>query len=316
MTGRRPRVAFVTTDATDVDVDVDRPPVEAAGAAAGVDGRFVSWTDRSVEWAAYDLAVLRSPWDYVPRLGEFLAWLASLERVTTVANAPAIVRWNLDKRYLAELASAGVPVVPTAYAAPSDRSDTGALARLVATSAATSTSGEVVVKPAISAGSRRTGRFEGQDPAAVELAASIVAAGDTAMVQPALASVARQGETALVCIDGELSHAVRKGPILDLGGALLGGEYTEHISPTRASAAQHAVAVAVLDAVRARFGDAGDLLYARIDVVDDDQGRPVLLEAELFEPSLFVDAAPGAAERFVAAVARRARAAAGARRRG
>jgi hypothetical protein len=54
-----------------------------------------------------------------------------------------------------------------------------------------------------------------------------------------------------------------------------------------------------------RFAVAGPLLYARIDLVALDDGRPAVLEVELAEPALFLPHAPGAADRFAAAVGAR-----------
>jgi hypothetical protein len=158
-----------------------------------------SWSDPGTDWAAYDLAVLRTTWDYSTRHEEFLGWLRACP--ARVLNDPALVVWNSDKRYLQDLAAAGLPVVPTTFVAPGEP--------------APALGGEVVVKPTVSAGSRLTGRFSPQahDEARVLLAA-IAAVGKTAMVQPFLAAVDRTGETDIVLIDGVPSHAMRKGPVL------------------------------------------------------------------------------------------------------
>lgn len=302
------RVAFVTTTDPRVAVDdTDRAFHDAAFAELGVALEHRGWDEAGVDWASYDLLVLRSPWDYPERLAEFDAWLDRVAGLPTLHNPVGVVRWNLDKRYLGELADAGLPVVPTAYATTVE----GAVEAIATVALEGCDASEVVVKPTVSAGSRDTGRFERTDPAALALATSIVASGRTAMVQPAVPSVAERGELAFVLIDGVVSHAYRKGPLLAPGGGLLtGDEYVEVREPLepppswRSLAEQvHAVACDRLAAVGARSAHEADrpLLYARIDLVELPSGEPALLEAELFEPFLSMDLDAGAPGRFARA---------------
>jgi len=295
------RIAFVTTDlATVNEVDQDQPLQEAACAAAGIDLELVAWQKRDVDWAAYDLVVLRSPWDYSQRLAEFSAWLDRVDGVARLHNPPAVIRWNLDKRYLRDLGAAGVPVIDTEF------HDSEAA---VAAALRSRGSAEVVIKPNVSAGSRHTGRFAADDAKALALARTILAEGKSVMLQPCARSVAAEGEVSLVYFDGQLSYAFRKGAILATGGGLLGGGYRETITAARASNEQLAVAAAASAAAEQlcakRFGVVPPLLYARFDIVRLDDGREALLEAELFEPSFFLIVDAGAAERFRLALERR-----------
>ena len=59
--------------------------------------------DAELDWSAYDLVVVRSTWDYAERLPEFLAWADLVSESTPLLNSAAVLRWNTDKRYLAEL---------------------------------------------------------------------------------------------------------------------------------------------------------------------------------------------------------------------
>jgi len=169
----------------------------------------------------------------------------------------------------------------------------------------------VVVKPTVSAGSDHTGRFERTDPAARELAERILDRGKQVMLQPYYESVGRQGEISVVHLDGEFSHAFRKGPILDLGGSFLGGDYTEVIDPVSPDDAVLAAAEAALGCYRNLvdtdpvLAGSEPLLYSRVDLIEDDEGRPRVLELELIEPSLFFSTSEKAADRFVDAVLRR-----------
>jgi glutathione synthase/RimK-type ligase-like ATP-grasp enzyme len=157
---------------------------------------------------------------------------------------------------------------------------------------------EVVVKPTVSAGSRDTARFSpGEEDRARALAAAIEASGRTPMVQPYLPSVDVRGETALLFFGGSFSHAIHKGPILRPGEDPTTELFAaEEIAPREATAQERAVAERVLG-----FVDR-DLLYARVDLVEDEDGRPRVLELELTEPSLFFEHAPDSASRFARAV--------------
>jgi glutathione synthase/RimK-type ligase-like ATP-grasp enzyme len=281
------RVALVTARAV-VGTDADLEPLLDALARIDVDVDAPSWDDPSVDWGAYDLAVLRSPWDYVPRYAEFLAWLDATERAVRVLNPGDVVRWSTNKRYLADLQSRGLPVVPTEFFAPGDTPRLAARA------------GELVVKPVVSAGSKDTMRHS--DAAAAERhAATLLARGREVMVQPYLGAIDRNGETGLVYFDGELSHAFRKAPILALDAPPTDEFFApEEISARDPSPEERAVA----DAAIAACGGAG-LLYGRVDLVPGPDGRPVILELELAEPSYFVACGSGSPDRFAAAVVRR-----------
>jgi glutathione synthase/RimK-type ligase-like ATP-grasp enzyme len=248
-----------------------------------IEHAWLRWDDRAADWRAHDAVVIRSPWDYARRRDEFLGWAARLPRVL---NPFAVLSWNTDKRYLGELAGAGLPVVETAFLDPGD--DLEPLAR------------EVVVKPTVSAGSKDTARHApGGEAAAREHVAAIHATGRTAMVQPYLESVDHAGETALLYFGGRYSHAIRKGPLLAPGGAMAGGLFAEEdIEPREPSLEERRAAEQVAAWVVERFGV---LPYMRIDLLPAEHG-PVLLELELTEPSLFFAHDERAAARYVDAL--------------
>jgi glutathione synthase/RimK-type ligase-like ATP-grasp enzyme len=283
-------VALVTASVAR-DLDDDLPPLAEALRRRGIAHRVVEWDDLAADWGRFSVAVVRSVWDYPRRHAELLAWAEAAARATTLLNPPEILAWSSDKRYLRELATAGVPVVPTAFAAPGE-------------AMAWPPADEVVVKPVVSAGSLDTERY----PAARrEEARAHVARlhgdGRPAMAQPYMAEVERWGETALVHIGGAFSHAIRKGPLLVPGLEVVGGLFVEEdIAPATASDDQLAVARAALAAVP---GGAGDLLYARVDLVPGPSGEPLVIELELVEPSLFLAHAPAAAGRLADAIAAR-----------
>lgn len=271
--------------------DADERLLPPALADRGVEARFAVWDDPSVDWAAAALVVVRSTWDYWGRRDEFLGWA---RRVPRLHNPLEVLRWNTDKRYLDDLADARLPVVPTAFVVPG-----GPRPPL---------HGEVVVKPAVSAGSRDTGRFAaGRHGEAHDHITRLHDEGRVAMLQPYLPSVDERGETALLYLGGLFSHAVRMGPILRAGAGPLAREdvvaglfAAENISAREPSAAERAAGDAVAAELHGRFGE---VLYARVDLVDDAAGAPRVLEVELTEPSLFLGHAEGAPERFAAEIA-------------
>jgi glutathione synthase/RimK-type ligase-like ATP-grasp enzyme len=260
--------------------------------AIGGDVDFAVWDDQAVDWGSYDLVVIRSTWDYQGRRDDFLAWAAGIG--DRLINPYDVIAWNTDKRYLRELAGAGLPVVATTLVEPSEAFGPPAGVD------------DYVVKPTVSAGSRDTARFtaEPADAArAADLVAAIHATGRTAMVQPYVASVDARGETAILFFDGAFSHAIHKGPLLEHGVDPTTEVFlAETIEPREASAAERAVAERVLAHATARFGT---LAYARIDLVEDEAGAPMLLELELTEPSLFFGGDAGRLSEFGAAIRRR-----------
>jgi hypothetical protein len=286
------RVALVTC-AIFPDLYDDDHPLRDALSERGVIVEAPRWDDPEVDWSRFALTVIRSPWDYVGRHDEFVAWAQNVPRL---ANPADIVAWNTDKRYLAELAAAGIPIIPTDFIGPGETWTAPA-------------EGEWVVKPTISAGSQDTGRYA--LPAQRELAEAhvlrLTGAGRTAMVQPYLTAVDTAGETAVLNTPdatGELtfSHGIRKGPMLtgpDEGTIEPG---SEDISPRTPSPAELDLARRVLAEIP---GGAKRLLYARVDLIPGPDGSPRLIELELTEPSLFLRSAPGSAARLADAILNR-----------
>jgi len=273
--------------------DEDSQRLEAALNAAGSTGSWQVWNDPEVDWAGFDLVVVRSTWDYTIDRDAFIGWA---RRVPRLANPGDVLAWNTDKTYLRDLAAAALPVVPTGWSNPGDPVELPG--------------GELVVKPSVGAGSNGAGRFDAEShDAARTHAAALHDAGRTVMVQPYLADVDTAGETALIYFDGSFSHAIRKAPMLGQGtvnelspGLSTGLFVPERITARRPDAAELAVGEQVLAEIRKRFG--ADLLYTRVDLLPGVDG-PVVIELELTEPSLFLQDDEGAAARLAAAVSRR-----------
>lgn len=252
--------------------DAENRPLVAALEERGATARVEPWDaeDAVAGWSAADLVAVRTTWDYSGRRDEFLAWAARVAGSTDLQNPLSVLEWNSHKRYLVELAEAGVPVVPTRLVPG------GSLPERLGP-------GRVVVKPAVSAGGR--GTYRGLGPELDETLAELAAAGD-ALVQPAVESIDTDGEVSLIRLGDRWSHAVRKFP--PAGGFLVherhGGRLTDH-EPTPRELEVAAAALACSPA---------PVHAARVDLVRID-GEPVVMELELIEPELFLRRSPDAA---------------------
>ncbi len=253
--------------------DGDDDGLVSALRARGLHARWMPWDDPRTESA--DLVILRAAWDYAERRDEFLDWT---ERVRNLLNAPEVVRWNSDKHYLNDLADAGIGVVASAFLEPGDGVTTARLP-----------GGELVVKPAIGAGSVDTCRFADRAAAAAH-ADGMLAAGRSVLVQPYDPRV-EAGETALVFLAGEQSHGFTKGPILPPQGLQprfdASGTYAEEmLTPADPDIEVWEIGHDTLDAAAAHLGvPRSEFLYARVDLIGSGDDA-VVLELELIEPSL------------------------------
>lgn len=283
-----PQIALATCEELP-DLDPDDQPLVELFHKMGIEATPAIWSDPTIKWAAFDRILVRNTWDYTNRLEEFLAWAKVHE--SRISNSYEIIEWNSNKIYLQDLANAGFPIVDTQFVTdPLGDWERPAF-------------GDFVVKPTVSAGSQDTMRFTTSDPdsqrRAQDLLTRIISQGKTAMVQPYLAAVDEIGETAQLFVGGAYSHAIRKGPLLltNVEGVKEHGLFLkEDISPREPKPEQRDLAGAVMDYVSGRFGVP---LYARVDLLEDREGKPVILELELVEPSMFFATAPGSAARLV-----------------
>ena len=277
----RVTVAIVTC-LTMPEPDDDQDVLLEALADAGVAARLVAWDDPAADWPSYPLAVVRSAWNYIDDVEGFNAWARRAGRVTRLMNPAEVITWNTHKGYLRDLADRGVEVVPTAWLS-------AGTATTLAQVMDDNVWSDVVAKPVVGAGSYLTERI--QDPESPEAVAfwNRLTGERDAMVQPYLASVEDYGERSLVWIDGALTHSVRKSPRL--------GDDPESVS----------AALPIADDERELAEEIiadipHELLYARIDLIRDAFGRPLLAELELVEPSLFLRQSPEALQRLVRAI--------------
>ena len=289
-------IALVTTHEArghDKDLGILSRALDASGA----EWEIVDWDDQHIDWSRFSIAVLRSTWDYHERLGEFLVWARGVGARTQLFNPLDIVQWNVDKRYLIDLAGASIDVMPTTFVSrPTDL-------------AAVDLTRDVIIKPAVSAGSNNTARHVGNPVAARQHVERIMRSSGVALVQPYQPTIDTLGETGLVYLAGEFSHAFGKAAIFGDSDPRHNGLYMEEqISARNASSAERALGDRVMAVLADRFDEAP--LYARIDMVTNAVGVPEIMEVELVEPSLYLhleDDAPSRAASALVEASRRAR---------
>jgi hypothetical protein len=267
--------------------DPDEPLLRAALESAGAEYDLVAWDGEAYDWAAANLVVPRSSWNYYEDPDAFLAWAERVAAATTLVNPIEVVRRNIHKRYLVDLARDGVPTTPTVLV---ERGEPRTLLSILDVEGWS----DVVIKPAIGARSWKNLRVDRDTIETGE--AHLVSLRETrdVLVQPYLAAVEGHGERSLIWIDGALTHSIRKEPRF--------GDAEESVSEVAIPPPEGAQAI--VDAALATID--GELTYARVDVVPDEQGRLVVMELELIEPSLFFAQQPSALERFATALVRRA----------
>lgn len=295
---RSARIAFATCEPRQGGWDDDKLAADLL-AGRGINVEFVAWDDPETRWDGYDLVVVRSTWDYIERLDEFLEWTDHVGP-GRLRNVPAMIRWNTDKRYLAELDGGGLPVPPTALVGPG-----GAVPDF---------GGKVVIKPVTGAGARDTGVFDDESrDQAIVLLEKLGAQGENAMIQPYIPWIDERGEKALVFFGGLHAYTLRKKAFLPESGVAPLREGTkvaekmydeDLVTLSEATDQEVELGEKTIAWLARRFGSIP--LYARIDMVSSSAGEAILMEVEVTEPSLYLELADGlevpGAEMFAAAV--------------
>jgi glutathione synthase/RimK-type ligase-like ATP-grasp enzyme len=262
-----PRIAIATCNAY-ADLKVDDELLREALRERGCEATSVVWDEPGVDWAGFDLCLVRSTWDYHEKHARFLEWARGVEAAAGLRNRAGLIAWNSDKTYLRELAGRGVRIVPTVWV------ERGAEAELTNLPEEWE---EIVVKPVVDLGARNLQRVR-REEAPAALAPVLERHG--AMVQPFLPSLEAEGELSLIFVAGELTHAVRKRPARgDFRVQSIWGGTVEPAEPTPAQVELAAQALAQL-------GEPP--LYARVDLVSGADGDPCLIELELIEPNLYL----------------------------
>lgn len=257
-------------------------------AGRGLSSVRVDWSDASVDWESFKLAVFRTTWDYFDRFPEFTAWLKRAEREVRFINDATTAWWNLDKHYLGDLERRGVAIVPSIYR---EAGSTETLPELLARSGWD----EAVLKPCVSGAARHTYRVNAGTAAALQVQIASVLAGEAFILQPFVRDIQVGGERSLMVLDGVATHAVQKVP--KAGDFRVQDDHGGTWSPYEPTVEEIAFAQQAIAAVDPRPA------YGRVDIVRGNDGHIQLMELELIEPELWLRSKPEAATRFAAAIA-------------
>jgi len=241
-----------------------------------------AWDDPQADWSVYDIVMIGTAWDYWDRVEEFLGTLDIIAAATRLVNSPALVRWNLHKRYLRELAACGINTLPTQWIDTVTPKD-------IADAANTFGTDDLVLKRQIGAGADGQVRLHGDAP--------LSAFPHPMMVQPFVPIIQSFGEVSVVMVDGEPSHAVLKAPAegdyriqSEYGGKEKIYPITEDIQNTAKS-------------VMAALPEPA--FYARVDLIPNGNDGWMLMEVELIEPFLYPLQGPNLGSMLAEAIAKR-----------
>jgi len=280
------RCAFLTLDETgDFVIDDEHAikPLEALGWQVST----LSWRQRAIPWSDFDIAIIRSTWDYWNDVPLFLDTLERINRATRLANRLDLVYWNLEKTYMRDLQQNGIGIVPTLFADSLQDDFLPHYQRELAVH-------EIVVKPVVGANGEDAYRVRADDTPG-RLAAIAARFGKRAcMLQPFMPNILGEGEYSLFFFGGNYSHAILKKPAEsefrsqeEHGGAILAVDPSEKLLQ-RARQAIDTISPAPL--------------YARIDFIRDAQDDFLVMELEMIEPSMYLRMHPQAPARFAAVI--------------
>ncbi|ECE0486473.1 hypothetical protein KX75_20080 [Salmonella enterica subsp. enterica] len=295
------RIALVT-DADSINNDFDMPLLIDALKLINVKTDVVQWDDKNIDWSIYTLVVIRSPWSYLNQHDDFIKWCEYVDNETTLLNPLRVIKWGLNKRYLIDLKNKGIGIVTTSLILSNVSDVKNCVNKFIEEN---NLKDDIVIKPSVGAYSRGVRKFSVKDINDIVLyIKELHSCGNDVLLQPYLTSINSNGETDLVFFEGKYSHSIRKSALLQPDGSIC--EPLQEYRQTReASIAEWKVAQSALKAVTELFSLEESLLYARIDLVLNDSGLPVVLEMEICEPSLNLPFAEGSALRFAEAIRRR-----------
>jgi hypothetical protein len=277
------RCAFLTTENLDGFVTDDELLYEPLG-RLGWEAQPVSWHSRNVDWNALDVVLIRTPWDYQRDPDAFLEVLANIANSSArLENSLELVRWNIHKGYLRDLAARGVEIVPTVFMKGFDPSRLAGICDEVSAE-------EIVVKPAVGANADDTYRLARSSNERILSSVSESLGEREAMIQPFMKQIVEEGEFSLFYFGGTYSHAILKTPKQgDFRVQEEHGGFIKAVQPDAALLHCGGLVQSVITPVP---------LYTRIDLVRTERETFAVMEVELIEPALYFRMDPGAPWRF------------------
>lgn len=263
--------------------------LQAALQKHGLTALRIDWARPDVDWRRFRCAVFRTTWDYYERAAEFSDWLDRVKHQTLLINPPEMIRWNMDKHYLADLQARSVHIVPSVFM------EAGSPPEKLLPLMSENGWHQAVVKPCVSGGAWHTYRVDSSNAAEIAQTIAPVLARQALILQPFMQSIVESGEDTLMVLNGQYTHAVRKrakkGDFRvqdDWGGTV------ETYTPEPAQIRLAEQAMAAVSPVP---------VYGRADMVRDAEGRWAIMELELLEPELWIRYHEASAEPFAEGIA-------------
>jgi len=255
----------------------------------GISSVRVDWARKDMDWSQYKCVVFRTTWDYFDRFEEFSQWLNVVSKQTKLCNPYSMIKWNMDKHYLKDLESKGIPVTPSRFV---EKGSTVNIEDEILKSGWH----ELVIKPCVSGAARHTYRVNKLNAKAIETVVNKLLKYESFVYQPFLESVLTQGEDTLMLFDGKFSHAIRK--LAKPGDFRVQDDHGGTVHDYQPDAEQIEFAEKAM-AVCSTLPS-----YGRVDMVRDNQGKLALMELEMIEPELWLRKHPPSAKLFAESIAR------------
>jgi hypothetical protein len=265
--------------------------LQRALVARDIDTHPLIWDDPAVDWSRPLVSIIRSTGDYYRQHAAFLEWAQRVSQLHALWNPFPLLHWNTHKSYLHDLEERDVPIIPTLCLVQGSSAN---LARLMQEHGWS----EVVIKPAVSADAYGTILLkEGMATEGQQYLDHMLSLHDM-LIQPFFPAVLSSGERSLICIDGEVTHAVLRPPVLGCDPGML----PPPDLPKKGLIVPQEEELRLAHKIIATLSSS--VLYARIDLVHDVSGQLCVMEVELVEPELWLAWVPAAVERFADAITR------------
>lgn len=267
-------------------LDEDKLVLEALN-KKGLTVTRTNWDNPEYDWTKTRFAVFRTTWDYFDRFPEFSQWLSSVNNKTNLINSLSLVKWNMDKHYLRDLEDRGIHIPPTLFV---EVGEIRSLSEIIKSTGWT----DCILKPAVSGAARHTYKINAANVKNHEAIFRKLIDEESMLIQEFQHQIITKGEVALMVFGGKFSHAILKKAKAgdfrvqdDFGGSVHDYVPSQH----EIDFAEHVVSSCSPKPV-----------YARVDVIWDNQNRPCVSELELIEPELWFRKNNRAAEMFADAV--------------
>lgn len=242
----------------------------------------IAWDDPEFDWSSTRVILIREIWDYFHRYLEFSKWLDTVTPHTNLINPASMIRWNLDKHYLKDLENRGINVCPSRFIEVGEQTSLTELQEQEGLD-------EFVIKPTVSGAARHTYRLNQDTFVKYESIFQKLIAKESMIIQPFQNNILSKGEVAYMIFGGKFSHAILK--IAKEGDFRVQDDFGGTVQIYHPSDEEIAFTELVVTKTESLP------VYARVDVIWDNNDDLAVAELELIEPELwfrFKDAAAAA----------------------